>query len=67
MGVVVNEFNEWWLNHLAQETEKAKKRADRLYPTRVLSNKLKREIFMDCFHWAMLEQRLTMEQLYDKK
>jgi hypothetical protein len=61
---IMNEFQQWWVTHLAQETEKAHKRAERLYPIRILSNKTKRDIFMDTFHWTMLEQRITMEKLF---
>ena len=64
MGIVMNEFDKWWVSHLAKETEKAQKRAERLFPIRVLSNKAKREIFMDCFHWTMLETRTEMWKLY---
>jgi hypothetical protein len=60
----MNEFQQWWVTHLAQETKKAHQQAERLYPIRILSNKTKRDIFMDTFHWTMLEQRTTMEKLF---
>lgn len=63
----LNKFNDWWIVHLASETEKARQRAERLFPTRVLSNKIKRDIFMDAFHWTMLENRITLERLYDEE
>jgi len=63
----LNRFNDWWIVHLASETEKARQRADRLFPTRVLSNKVKRDIFMDAFHWTMLENRITLERLYEEQ
>lgn len=63
----LNEFNDWWIVHLASETEKARQRAERLFPTRVLSNKTKRDIFMDAFHWTMLENRITLERLYEEQ
>ena len=62
-----NKFNDWWIVHLASETEKARQRAERLFPTRVLSNKIKRDIFMDAFHWTMLENRITLERLYEEQ
>lgn len=63
----LNEFNDWWVVYLASETEKARQRAERLFSTRILSNKIKRDIFMDAFHWTMLENRITLEQLYNKE
>jgi hypothetical protein len=61
------QFDDWWMTHMATQTEKARQRAERLFPTRVLSNKAKREIFMDTFHWVMLEQRAEVWKLYDEK
>ncbi len=60
----MNEFDDWWLAYLAKETEQARKRAEWLYPSRVLSNVTKREIFMETFHWTMLEVRTEMWKLY---
>ena len=62
-----NKFNDWWIVYLASETEKARQRAERLFPTRVLSNKAKRDIFMDTFHWTMLEQRTTIEKMFEQQ
>ena len=64
MGIVMNEFDDWWVVFLAKETEKARQRAERLFPSRVVSNVEKRIIFMETFHWALLEARTEMWKLY---
>lgn len=63
----MNQFQQWWVTHLAQETQKARQQAERLFPSRALSNKAKRDIFMETFHWTMLEQRTTIEKMFEQQ
>lgn len=60
----MNEFDDWWVSYLARETGKAHKRAEWLYPNRALSNVAKRKMFMETFHWTMLEARTEIQNLY---
>ena len=49
----LNQIDDWWVGFLADQTERARAHAERMFRR----NADKKEIFMDAFHWAMVNAR----------
>jgi hypothetical protein len=54
----VNEKDEWWVEFLAYLTAEARRQSKREF-----RSEEKQQIFMDAFHWTMLEARV---EFFDK-
>jgi hypothetical protein len=54
----VNEKDEWWVEFLADLTAEARRQSKREF-----RSEEKQQIFMDAFHWTMLQARV---EFFDK-